>query len=53
MRFTNKQVQWASKHDWFMSGNKYGIVVRDYIDDKHLNPVKFISFEALYIWAGY
>ena len=50
---TTQQLTWAKSHDWYMSGNRYGIVVRDYIDDMHLNFIEFTSFNELYIWAGY
>ena len=48
---TNKQLQWARLHDWFMSGNGYGIVVRDYNDRGGLVPVKFTDFQSLYEWV--
>jgi len=50
---TKSQLRWASKHDWYMSGNRYGIVVRDYNNKAEVVPVKFTDFKSLYIWAGY
>ena len=58
------QVEWASKHDWFISArymrhcSLYIVTVRDYIADDILgqwveSTVKFSDIKQLKQWAGY
>ena len=51
---TAKQIEWAAKHDWFLSrcaGN--GAVVRDFNHDGVEVTKVFFSFSELKVWAGY
>lgn len=47
---TNKQQQWAAKHDWFISKADNGVIVYD----SEINKAIFIdNFTKLREWAGY
>ena len=57
MNFTEKQIKWASQHDWFISGNSESITVRNVVwgpDKKVVVTTGFFSnFLDLRNWAGY
>jgi len=55
MNFTEKQIQWASEHDWFISGNGNQIVGRawEFRSDDERHFVTFTSWNQLRDWAGY
>ena len=66
---TRKQVAWAATHDWFISGSSDSlkmddtvyrsgaITVRDIVRGPNgvisSDVRSFVSFAALYEWAGY
>lgn len=52
----SKQINWASKHDWFIRGNEAGVLVRDVISVDGVaqeNIIQINDFEELTYWAGY
>lgn len=55
---TSKQIEWASRHDWFVKEISDGVVVRDRVVDKAGNwsEYQFLwtgTFRELRDWAGY
>lgn len=54
--FTEKQLQWAQSHDWFVWGNARTIATREYIITKKGTRAVFEvfhNFKDLLKWAGY
>ncbi len=51
------QIEWASKHDWFIrsefanSSDGTCVIVRDDMDTT--KTLTFFNFNELYAWAGY
>jgi len=61
INFTPQQIQWASEHDWFISGTASEIIAKSDIVDCNVNPPRICgvdraihtNFKALREWAGY
>ena len=54
--FTPQQVKWASRHDWFISGNESEIICKDdYIQAGMIfkGAITHTDFIGLRNWAGY
>lgn len=47
---TDKQIEWASRHDWFRAGWGLAVEVYDYACS---DTLVFTDFQALRRWAGY
>ena len=53
--FSKSQVEWASQHDWYISGSESQIVGRatEYPSDDERHYATFTNFKQLRDWAGY
>lgn len=52
----NKQIKWASQHDWFIKANSVGVLVKDFVivDGAYEERViQMDDFQELKEWAGY
>lgn len=54
---TERQIAWASQHDWFIDADVTGVMVNEILVHENgtvLESVKsFSDFQQLRTWAGY